>query len=77
MGLLGFMWAGEFTCPSWKAYHPSMLSLSDVVIDSRSNPSVVFVSLRQIKTDVFRSGFTLHLSVPGLLCVLCQHYWHT
>ena len=59
------MWAGEFTYPSWKVYHPSMLSLSDVVTDSRSNPSVVFVNLRQSKTDIFGSGVTLHLGHTG------------
>ena len=78
MGFFGFMWAGEFTCPSWKAYHPSMLSLSDVVVDIRSNPSVIFVNLRQSKTDIFGSGVTLHLGCTGTtLCPVFQHYWHT
>jgi hypothetical protein len=42
-----------------------MLSVSDVSIDSRINPKILFVTLKQSKTDVFGSGVTLHLGKTG------------
>ena len=46
-----------------------MLSLSDVSIDSRENPSIVHLTLRQSKTDVFGVGVTIHLGRTGdVLC---------
>ena len=42
-------------------YNQSMLSLRDVTIDSTSNLSVVHLTLRQSKTDVFGAGVTIHL----------------
>ena len=64
-GFFGFLRSGEFTCNSWAAYNSSMLSLSDVMIDSRSNPLVVQLMLRQSKTDVFGAGVTIYLGRTG------------
>ena len=46
-----------------------MLSLGDVVIDSRSTPSVVQLALRQSKPNVFGAGITISLGRTGdILC---------
>ena len=69
LGFFGFLRSGEFTCQSWKGYNPSMLSVSDIAVDSRENPSVLFVSLRRSKTDIFGTGVTIHLGrTGGILC---------
>ena len=61
LGFFGFLRSGEFTCQSWSAYDPSMLSVGDVEVDSRHSPSALHVSLRHSKTDVFGVGATIHL----------------
>ena len=65
LSFFGFLRSGEFTCQSWRACHPAMLLVSDVSIDSRSAPSIVFVTIRHNKTDVFGSGVTIHLGHTG------------
>ena len=53
----GFLRAGEFTVPSAEAYDPDMhLNLSDIALDSHTSPSVVRVSIKQSKTDLFCQG---------------------
>ena len=66
----GFLRSGEFTCNSWDAHNANPgLSLQDISIDSRSRPSVVHVTLRHSKTDVFGVGVTIHLGRTGdVLC---------
>lgn len=66
----GFLRSGEFTCNSWATYRAEQgLSLQDVAIDSRSAPSVVHLTLRHSKTDVFGVGVTIHLGRTGdILC---------
>ena len=69
VGFFGFLRSGEFTCDSWTTYHPSMLSLCDVAIDDKSNPSIVHITLRHSKTDVFGAGVTLHLGkTDDIIC---------
>ena len=69
LGFFAFMRAGEFTCPSWKAYTPLMLSPSDIHIDSRLNPTCITVSLRHSKTDVFGAGVSITVGATGnILC---------
>ena len=65
VGFFGFLRSGEFTCDSWASYHPSMLSLCDAAINDRSNPTIVHLTLRCSKTDVFGAGVTLHLGRTG------------
>ena len=68
-GFFGFMRAGEFTCPSLRAFRPDMLSPRDVSVDSRISPSVVSVRLRRSKADPFGLGVTVHLGRTGqLIC---------
>ena len=61
VGFFGFLHSGEFTCDSWVTYRPSMLSLGDVSIDDQSNTSIVHLTLRCSKTDIFSVGITIHL----------------
>ena len=61
----GFLRAGEFTCPSLRAFTSTMLSASDVSVDSYEQPSVVTVHLRQSKTDPFGTGVYVHLGRTG------------
>ena len=69
VGFFGFLRSGEFTCDSWTTYHPSMLSLCDVAIDDKSNPSIVHIMLRHSKTDVFGAGVTLNLGkTDDIIC---------
>ena len=70
LGFFGFLRCGEFTCPSGQAYDPSChLSLSDVAIDSPSNPSLMRVTLKQSKTDPFWKGVDIYLgAVESSLC---------
>ena len=79
-GFFGFMRAGEFTCPSWRAFTADMLCHQDVSVDSRDNPSIVSIHLRRSKTDPFGAGVTIHLGrthqpicpVAALLAYLAQ-----
>jgi hypothetical protein len=69
LGFFGFLRAGEFTCSSEAAYHSGMLSLSDVSIDNKDNPSIIYINLRSSKTDAFGEGVTIHLGrTSDILC---------
>ena len=39
LGFFAFLHSGEFTCPSWAAYNPSMLSPSDIQVDNHPRPT--------------------------------------
>ena len=51
----------EFTCPSWAAFNSSSLSPTDVQVDSHHSPSLITITLRQSKTDVFGDGVSICL----------------
>ena len=58
----GFLRVGEMTVPSLDAYDPSVhLSLGDVALDSRTAPTIVWLTIKQSKTDPFRKGAKLCL----------------
>ena len=61
LGFFAFLRAGEFTCPSRQAYTHSMLSPTDIQVDSRQNPSYLRVTLRSSKTDVFGAGVSIYI----------------
>ena len=61
MGFLGFFQSWEFTCSSLHAFFESVLSVSKVNVDSRSDPSFVSIYLRQSKTDIFGTGSVVYL----------------
>ena len=54
-GFFGFLRAGEFTCSPADVTDPP-LAVSDIAVDSRENPRLVTVHLRQSKTDPFGVG---------------------
>ena len=57
IGFFEFLRSGEFTVPSLLDYDPCVhLSLSDVAVDSHSNPSILRLHLKQSKTDPYRVG---------------------
>ena len=72
VAFFAFLRSGEFTCSSWSANNQSMLSLQDVALDNRLDPTTVHLSLRRSKTDVFVTGVTIHLGQTGdILCPVC------
>ena len=60
-----FLRSGEFTRNSWVAYNLSMLSLGDVMLNSRSTPSMGQMTLWQSKTDMFGAGVIIYLGCTG------------
>ena len=69
LAFFGFLRCGEFTCPCLGAYSPTMLSPTDIRVDSHVNPQCLAVHLRQSKTDPFGAGVTLYLGRTGdVLC---------
>ena len=53
----GFLRVGEMTIPNQNAYDSSVhLSLQDVALDSRATPAIVWLTIKQSKTDPFRKG---------------------
>ena len=58
----GFLHLGEITAPSVSHYDPSAhLTVKDVQINSRENPTVVKVLIKASKTDPFRKGMSIFL----------------
>lgn len=66
-GFFGFLRAGEFTIPAVGAYDPAVhLSLSDLELDSHDKPTLVYLRLKQSKTDPFRKGVNIFLGNTGV-----------
>ena len=69
LGFFGFMRSGEFTCsPSGNA-SDCTLTVSDVHVDSRTNPQMLSILLRRSKTDPFGTGTYLYIGRTGT--VIC------
>ena len=50
----GFLRVGEMTVPSQEAYDSSVhLSIEDVAVDSKSNPTTIWLTIKHSKTDPF------------------------
>ena len=62
-GFFGFMRAGEFT--SRPGEHPPSLTVEDVAVDDRANPTMVRIHLKRSKTDPFRHGVDIYLGRTG------------
>ena len=57
-----FLRVGEFTIPTESSYSPSHhLSLQDISVDSRTNPHLLQLLLKQSKTDPFRHGAKVYI----------------
>ena len=62
LAFFGFLRVGEFTSPSGTSFDKEIhLSLADVSVDCSSAPSMLFVRLKQSKTDQLRRGVTIVL----------------
>ena len=62
LAFFGFLRVGEFTIPTESSYSPSHhLSLQDISVDSRTNPCLLQLLLKQSKTDPFRHGAKVYI----------------
>ena len=58
----GFLRVSKFTIPSGASYNSTChLSMKDVAINSRDNPRLLQVVIKQYKTDLFRKGIDIYL----------------
>lgn len=64
LAYFGFLRASEFTTPSLAAFNPKLhLSISDIAVDSHTNPTILRVHIKASKTGPFPTGF-VHLHRP-------------
>ena len=62
LAFFAFLRVGEFTSPATDKYDPKVhFSFSDISTDNQQSPSMVFVQLKQSKTDQLRKGVTIVL----------------
>ena len=62
LAFCGFLRVSEFTVPTQGDYDESThLSLKDISVDSCSNPRLIKVHIKQLKTDPFRQGVDIFL----------------
>ena len=62
LAFFGFLRVSKFTIPGDSTYDPAChLSLNDIAVDSRANPRLLQLLLKQSKTDPFKQGATVHL----------------
>ena len=62
LGFFGFLRAGEMTAPESGSFDRSAnLGFDDVAIDNLAAPSFIRVTIKQSKTDPFRSGVDIFL----------------
>lgn len=62
IAFFGFMRVGKFTIPSQDNYDKSShLSLSDISVDSREQPRLIKITIKQSKTDPFCRGLDVYL----------------
>ena len=64
MAFFGFLRCSEFTVASLQEFDPEVhLTIKDIAIDKKVEPSVVRVTIKQSKTDPFWQGINLFLGV--------------
>ena len=74
-GFFVFLSSGEFTTTG--TYDPRVhFSLSDISVDRRTNPSVLFLRIKASKTDEFRKGHTLRLGRTNTSICAVQAFVH-
>ena len=62
LGFFGFLRSGEMTVPSDTGYNPAVhLSRCDIAVNDVMKPTVIRVTLKQSKTDLFKKGVYLFL----------------
>ena len=66
IAFFGCLRCSEFTAPNQTSYDPTIhLSYSDVVVDSKISPSMVFLHIKQSMTDTTREGAQVVLGLTG------------
>ena len=66
VAFFGCLCCSEFTVPNQTSYdHTIHLSYSDVVVDSKMSPSMVFLHIKQSKTDTTREGAQVVLGLTS------------
>jgi len=64
LAFFGFLRISEFTVPNQQVYDSSThLSLNDISVDNRANPRIIRVHIKQSKTNPFRQGTDVYLSI--------------
>lgn len=62
LAYFGFLRVGEFTSPTTKTFDKNAhLSMTDITVDNPAEPTMLFVRLKQSKTDQLRHGVTIVL----------------
>ena len=66
LAFFGFLRVSEFTVPADDQYDESChLSLSSISVDSRVNPQLLKIIIKQSKTNPFRKGVSIFLGATG------------
>jgi len=66
LAYFGFLRSSEFTAPSQTSLDPcTHLSLADVVVDSRSSPKIMSITIKHSKTDQLQQGHNIYLGRTG------------
>jgi len=64
LAFFSFLWVNEFTVSNQQDYDGSThLSLNDMSVDNWANPRLIRVHIKQSKTDPFRQGTDVYLSI--------------
>ena len=62
LAFFGFLRVGEFTAPGVSQFdEETHLSVTDVSVNNTQSPSMIFIRLKQSKTDQWRKGITIVL----------------
>lgn len=61
----GLLRVSEFTSPANHSNTTNTLQLADVALDSRTEPKMIRLTLKQSKTDQFRQGTQIHLGATN------------
>ena len=78
LAFFGFLRVSEFTTPSDTQYDEDChLSINDISLDSRDNPQLVKVTLKQSKTDPSEKVWTFISEKQGQLYAQLEGSFHT
>ena len=66
LAFFGFLHISEFTIPTDDQYDESYhLPFNSILVDNRSNPQQLRISIKQSKADLFRKGVDIFLGTTG------------
>ena len=62
LGFFGFLRSREMTAPDTGDFDPGQhLTVKDIAVDNKQNPTAISVRVKQSKTDPFRQGVSIYL----------------